>query len=160
MRSGGYPSPSTPYVTAIMRANRGRNTGPELRLRRLLHAAGHRYRVNYPIRLDERGPILVDIAFPRVGLAVLVDGCFWHSCPLHGSRPKANAEYWTAKLARNMERDSETTTRLGLAGWVVARFWEHEPPSDLAPRISLMLEELTRIMDDKEAASAERRVWP
>jgi DNA mismatch endonuclease (patch repair protein) len=86
---------------------------------------------------------MVDIAFPRVHLAVFVDGCFWHSCPLHGSMPKANAEYWSPKLARNVERDRETTTRLGLAGWVVARFWEHESPSDLAHRTAEILEELT-----------------
>ncbi|MGO9582198.1 MAG: very short patch repair endonuclease, partial [Acidimicrobiales bacterium] len=62
-----------------MRANPSRNTGPELRIRSLLHANGLRYRVNYPVRPDDGRPILVDIAFTKLRLAVFVDGCFWHA---------------------------------------------------------------------------------
>jgi DNA mismatch endonuclease (patch repair protein) len=76
--------------------------------------------------------IRVDIVFPRPRLAVFVDGCFWHCCPEHGGRPKANAEYWTPKLARNVERDRQTDARLRSAGWTVLRIWEHVPPDRAA----------------------------
>ncbi|MGC1185191.1 MAG: very short patch repair endonuclease [Candidatus Dormiibacterota bacterium] len=119
-----------------MRANPSRDTGPEVRLRRLLHAAGFRYRVNYSVRVDGSRPVSVDIAFTGVQVAVFVDGCFWHSCPEHGSVPKVNAQYWPAKLRRNAERDLETTRRLQRAGWEVARFWEHEHPAGITDRIA------------------------
>jgi len=133
--NAAYPTPSTPYVRAIMRANRSRDTGPELRLRHVLHSAGLRYRVNYTIRTDGKRPITVDVAFTRVHLAVFVDGCFWHSCPEHGTTPAANATYWSPKLARNVERDREASATLELAGWTVARFWEHDEPTRAARRI-------------------------
>lgn len=125
-----------------MRANPSKNTGPELRLRRLLHAAGLRYRVNFASRVDGGRPVSVDIAFTRAKLAVFVDGCFWHSCPEHGSVPKANAQYWPAKLRRNVERDRETTRRLQMAGWVVTRLWEHEDPPRAASRVIALLREM------------------
>lgn len=131
----GYPTPASPAASAIMRANRSSDTGPELRLRRLLHAAGLRYRVNYAIRVDDGRRISLDIAFTRGKLAIFVDGCFWHSCPLHGSVPKNNPNYWPAKLKRNVERDQESTRRLQLAGWEVVRCWEHESPDLVAMRI-------------------------
>jgi DNA mismatch endonuclease Vsr len=88
---------SSPAVRRNMQANRGRDTGPELRLRRLLHAAGRRYRVEWPMPGDRRRRI--DIAFPRRKIAVFVDGCFWHRCPNHYVSPKANAEFWDTKSA-------------------------------------------------------------
>jgi DNA mismatch endonuclease, patch repair protein len=103
-----YPHPSSPTATVIMKANSGRNTAPELRLRSLLHAAGLRYRVHLPIRIDSGRPISVDIAFPRWKVAVFVDGCFWHGCQVHRTVPRANGSYWGPKLVRNAERDQET----------------------------------------------------
>lgn len=132
----GYPFPSTPSATAIMKANPSKNTRPELRLRTLLHACGLRYRTNYPIRAGEGRPILVDVAFTRLKLAIFMDGCFWHACPIHGSVPKANVAYWSPKLERTVERDRETTARLELAGWSVLRFWEHEEPREVCSRIA------------------------
>ncbi|SNS38874.1 DNA mismatch endonuclease Vsr [Geodermatophilus pulveris] len=64
-----------------------------------------------------------------------MDGCFWHGCPLHLRMPRANPDYWPAKIARNMERDRETNEKLTEAGWRVLRFWEHEDPDDVARRI-------------------------
>jgi DNA mismatch endonuclease (patch repair protein) len=101
----------------------------------ILDAKGLRYRVHYSIRVNGDRPISVDLAFTRVKLAVFVDGCFWHACPVHGSMPKANADYWPQKLRGNVDRDQLTTRRLQLAGWHVARFWEHEDLSDVATRI-------------------------
>ena len=117
-----------------MRSNRRRDTGPELALRRLLHAAGLRYRVDAPIR-TERRLVRPDVVFTRRRLAVFVDGCFWHQCPEHGTRPKDPTGYWTPKLQRNVERDRETTEALEEAGWVVLRIWEHVPPVDAAAQV-------------------------
>lgn len=116
-----------------MQSNRGRDTGPELAVRRLLHASGLRYRVDLaPVKgLRSRA----DIVFTRRRLAVFIDGCFWHRCPEHATFPKTNAAYWLPKLDRNAERDAETTRRLEEAGWRVMRFWEHESPSEIAGAI-------------------------
>ncbi len=73
-----------------------------------------------------------DIVFGPTRVAVFVDGCFWHSCPTHATRPKANAAWWRTKLERNVERDRETDGELSNAGWVVLRFWEHDDPISAA----------------------------
>lgn len=77
----------------------------------------------------------IDICFPRLKVAVFVDGCFWHGCPLHATSPKANADWWRSKLARNQERDAETSAHLRELGWTVLRFWSHESAVDVAERI-------------------------
>lgn len=107
-----------------MRANRGRDTGPELALRRELHGRGLRYRVDHPLPFDRRRR--ADVLFTRAKVAVFIDGCFWHGCPEHWTVPRSNAKFWSDKIARNRARDAETTERLQEAGWVVLRFWEHE----------------------------------
>ncbi|MFJ2814301.1 very short patch repair endonuclease [Streptomyces sp. NPDC087294] len=115
-----------------------KNTNAELAVRRLLHAAGLRYRVEYPVPGMARRRI--DVAFTRARVAVLIDGCFWHGCPQHATRPKANAEWWQAKLDRNMARDRETTDHLTAAGWTVLRFWEHESPESVAVQVAATVE--------------------
>ena len=67
--------------------------------------------------------------FTRRRIAVFVDGCFWHSCPLHATVPLANRQWWVEKLRRNVDRDRETDRHLEGLGWTVLRFWEHENPS-------------------------------
>lgn len=109
-----------------MKANRSANTGPELALRRALHAAGFRYRLGRRIQLATRG-VRPDLVFPRNRVAVFVDGCFWHGCPQHGRRPSDPTGYWRAKLDRNRERDLAVDRELSQAGWHVVRLWEHEP---------------------------------
>lgn len=108
------------------------NTQPELDLRRRLHAAGLRYRVDHPPLPGFRRR--ADIVFTRRKIAVFVDGCFWHSCPEHATAPKANAEWWAAKLETNRMRDTDTDKILTEAGWTVIRIWEHEN-SDAAASI-------------------------
>ena len=73
----------------------------------------------------------IDIAFTRRKVAVFVDGCFWHRCPIHYVPPQANATFWDAKIRGNTERDVETTVQLETDGWLVLRFWEHERPCDI-----------------------------
>lgn len=117
-----------------MAAVRWRDTKPELSLRQALHSRGLRYRVN--MRLDLPGiRVRPDIVFTRRKLAVFVDGCFWHGCPLHATQPKDNARFWAAKLSRNVARDREQNSALLAAGWTVLRFWEHESPQTAADRV-------------------------
>ncbi len=66
---------------------------------------------------------------------MFVDGCYWHGCPEHHTQPATNAEYWADKIARNIERDAETTDYLQQAGWTVLRFWEHEDPESVADQV-------------------------
>lgn len=122
-----YPAPKDASASAVGRSNRRKDTKPEVALRRALHRHGLRFRKDYAIRVDDARPIRVDIAFTRARLAVMVDGCFWHGCPQHGTTPKSNTEYWAPKLARNMERDREDDRRLAADGWLVQRIWEHVP---------------------------------
>lgn len=137
---------SSPGVAKSMRSNRRRDTTPELALRKLLHAQGYRYRVDYaPLQTQRRRR--ADIVFTRWHLAVFVDGCFWHGCPLHATHPVTNREYWDTKLARNIARDAETTAMLEEAGWAVLRFWEHTSAEDAARCIRRELE-LMRSSDD------------
>jgi len=120
-----YPHPLNPGRSANMRANRRKDTKPELALRRALHAQGYRYRKDY--RLELAGArVRPDIAFTARRVAVFVDGCFWHCCPDHGSQPANNTWYWEPKLARNVERDRAADAALAAAGWSVVRIWEHE----------------------------------
>jgi len=113
-----------------MSKQRARDTKPEKELRSLLHARGLRYRVDYsPIPQSRRR---ADVVFTRARVAVLVHGCFWHSCPVHSTKPKANAQWWKEKLERNVERDHETRQALADQEWTVLEFWEHEDPQTAA----------------------------
>jgi DNA mismatch endonuclease (patch repair protein) len=119
-----YPFPTSAGVTANMKANRRTDTKPELALRAALHALGYRYRKDFRLDLPLRR-VRPDVAFTRRKVAVFVDGCFWHACPEHGSKPKSNEWYWSPKLARNVERDRAADEALVQAGWTVVRLWEH-----------------------------------
>ncbi|MFH8472894.1 very short patch repair endonuclease [Streptomyces sp. NPDC018000] len=125
--------PSSPGVSARMSQQASRDTAPEVAVRKLLHASGYRYRVNE--RVPNMSRRTIDIAFTRCKVAVFLDGCFWHGCPVHATQPKSNAEWWRQKLDRNMARDRETTAHLESGGWTVLRFWEHESAEDVAGRI-------------------------
>src|SRR5207244_7961450 len=105
------PPPSSANARATMRANRPADTQPERLLRSELHRRGLRFRKNMLLKV---GGVRArpDVLFTRMRVAVFVDGCFWHDCPDHGTSPKANSEYWAAKLAVNKERDRRTTAAL------------------------------------------------
>lgn len=127
------PRPSSRAALARMKAAKPRDTAPEKALRSALHRRGLRFRIDEkPLQsLNRRA----DIVFRSVKVAVFVDGCFWHGCPIHGTQAKANAEYWTWKIRQNQERDLDTTSRLEAAGWVVIRVWEHEDPEEASQKI-------------------------
>lgn len=105
---------------------RSKDTGSELTLRKAVWKEGLRY------RLHTRLPGTPDLAFPGARVAIFVDGCFWHGCPDHYTRPVRNAEFWRAKLKRNRDRDKRVDRELKAAGWLVVRIWEHELRDDLS----------------------------
>jgi DNA mismatch endonuclease (patch repair protein) len=125
--------PLTEGVRARMRSQRARDTAPEIAIRRLLHLAGLRYRVDVAPEPGLRRR--ADIVFTRTRVAVFVDGCFWHRCPAHGIEPRNNADWWRLKLDRNVARDRHTDETLSELGWTVLRIWEHESPAEAAERI-------------------------
>jgi DNA mismatch endonuclease (patch repair protein) len=136
-------TPSSAGVSERMSRVRRRDTAPELELRSELHRRGLRYRVD---RRPLKGiPSRADIVFGPAKVAVYVDGCFWHSCPEHGTMPRSNEAFWQDKLGRNQERDAAVNEALAAAGWTVVRIWEHEEIEPAADRV--------------EAAVRESRGW-
>lgn len=114
-----------------------RDTKPELALRRELWRRGLRYRVDVaPIEGLRRR---ADLVFGRTKVAVYVDGCYWHGCPVHATLPKANRTWWIAKLEANFRRDRDTDTRVHDAGWAVVRVWEHEAVVEAADRVQTVV---------------------
>ncbi|NBB63939.1 DNA mismatch endonuclease Vsr [Pseudomonas sp. ODNR1LW] len=136
--------------SAVMRRVKGRDTGPELAVRRMLRAAGIGY------RLGGAGlPGKPDVTMKGRRLALFVHGCFWHGhdCQRGARRPKANAEYWTAKIARNRDRDARTTAELEVRGWRVLTVWECElRRPDAAERLT------TAVLGQAAAVSAAAAV--
>lgn len=116
--------PSSQAASNRMRANRSRDTKPELRLRSELHRRGHRFRIDF--KPAESLRTRADIVFTRMRVAVFVDGCFWHGCPEHGTSPRSNARFWREKIETNRRRDQRITKELMRLGWDVIRVWEHE----------------------------------
>jgi len=121
-----------------MQANRGRDTAPELRLRRELHRRGSRYLVDIaPLRgLRCRA----DLVFTKQRVAVFVDGCFWHGCPDHVTWPKANSDWWRTKINATVVRDRRNDAALAGTGWTVIRVWEHESTVRAADRVQAVLQ--------------------
>lgn len=139
---------STPASRKVMKANKSRDTKPELALRSAIHQLGLRYRVDAPPidGLRRRA----DIVFPAARVAVFSDGCYWHGCPDH-YRPakKNNREFWSDKISKNRARDRDTDARLAEAGWFVIRVWEHESPVDAASRIAEAVRLAAQLPGDK-----------
>jgi DNA mismatch endonuclease (patch repair protein) len=102
-----------------MAAIHSKNTKPEIILKEALSAKGLKYEMHY-------GSDKIDMAFPSEKIAVFVDGCFWHGCPIHSHRIGTNEAYWQPKLEKNKERDKLKSEKLTMEGWTVLRFWEHD----------------------------------
>ena len=132
-----------------MQAIRSRDTKPEQLIRRLVHAQGLRYRVAArPLPQLRR---TADMVFRPAKVAVFIDGCYWHGCPDHYVPPKTNPGYWSDKVVGNVTRDRDTDRKLEDAGWLVLRFWEHEPSDECAARIS------TAVQQGREALESEKK---
>lgn len=113
-----------------MQGNRSRDTKPELAVRRAAHALGLRYRVSARPLPGSR--MTADLVFRQAKVAVFVDGCFWHGCPLHFKLPTTNEGYWHKKIEGNRLRDLAAVENLERNGWVACRFWAHEDPLAVA----------------------------
>ena len=109
--------------SALMAKIKSKDTGPEMRVRRLAHALGYRFRLH---RKDLPGK--PDLVFPRLRKAILVHGCFWHRHPgcKQASEPKSRVDFWQAKFLRNMTRDADALMALEILGWDVLVVWECE----------------------------------
>ena len=127
------PPSSSIEASQRMKRVRQRDTGLEIALRRELHRAGLRFRIQRQVLASIRRK--ADVVFPTAKVAIFVDGCFWHACPLHATWPKANADWWREKLTSNVHRDRETDAAFFSAGWRCVRVWGHEDPVTAAMTI-------------------------
>lgn len=135
--------------------NRAKNTGPELKLRQTLWRLGFRYRVN-----DKRLPGKPDIVLPKYRTVIFIHGCFWHghkNCKYY-TIPKTNTEFWTAKVARNQERDQNVWRQLEAKGWSVIIVWECQlKNADLEETLERVKAEIIRNGEKYRSAQNERR---
>jgi DNA mismatch endonuclease, patch repair protein len=123
----------SPHVRRKMQSQRRKDTALEIAVRRSLHAAGVRYRVDVRPEPDLR--TRGDIVWRGLKVVVFLDGCFWHGCPEHGTSPKRNSAWWAEKLESNVRRDRRADELLQERGWHVLRFWEHEDPTYIVERV-------------------------
>ncbi len=143
MKRADRPAASNEATQRRMRTQKRRETRPELGLRHELWARGLRYRVDaqLPLAAHRRR---ADLLFRGARVAVFVDGCYWHACPVHGTMPKSNKEWWNNKLRMNVQRDRDTDTKLAELGWRSVRIWEHEDPMKAADYVEAIVWERTR----------------
>ena len=143
------PAPTSIVTTNVMKANKGKDTKPELMVRQMIRELGYPgYRLNW-----KKAPGRPDIAFPGRKIAIFVNGCFWHRCPLcNYPLPKAHSDFWKQKFERNVERDSRKIKELEAAGWTVLTIWECE----LKQRDQL-LERLQRFLSNSDGIHNSRR---
>jgi DNA mismatch endonuclease, patch repair protein len=135
-----HPGSTSEAQSAANRGVRRSDTKPEKAVRSMLHRLGYRFRKDRYLVLAE-GAVRArpDIIFTKRRLAIFIDGCFWHLCPVHGRVPSSNPKYWVPKLEGNVRRDQVTTAALRQAGWTVLRFWEHVPPEEIVEQIGRVL---------------------
>lgn len=126
-RDGRSPIPTNEFTSKIMRANKGKNTSPELALRSSLRRIGVTgYRIHWKKALGNP-----DIAFPGKKIAIFIHGDFWHQCPVCNlPLPKTNTIFWKNKLDRNVQRDDKIISTLKDQGWLTIVIWEHEIKAD------------------------------
>jgi DNA mismatch endonuclease (patch repair protein) len=117
----------------------GENTGPEIKIRKMLFARGIRgYRIQFNI------PGKPDLVFTKKKIAIFIDGCFWHKCPVCFQEPETRKEFWMKKIGSNVERDKKVNQQLQDEGWRVIRIWEHEirkEPDKVVQRIDNLLKD-------------------
>ena len=136
---------------------RGKNTKPEILVRKGLHARGFRFRLH-----DKRLPGRPDIVLPKYGVAIMVNGCFWHGhkgCR-NATKPKSNVEFWEAKIARNLHRDEVTNAHLEALEWHVITVWECElrTGSQLEDRLNALAEEIRYAGNCKIQTEIQRKL--
>ena len=135
---------------------RGKNTKPEILVRKGLHARGFRFRLH-----NKKLPGSPDIVLPKYGVAIMVNGCFWHGhkgCR-YATKPKSNVEFWETKIARNRHRDEVTNAHLEALGWHVVTVWECELSTGLQldDRLNALAEEIQCVGELKKIKEGEKR---
>ena len=136
---------------------RGKDTKPEILVRKGLHARGFRFRLQ-----DRKLPGRPDIVLPKYGVAIMVNGCFWHGhkgCR-YATKPKSNIEFWETKIARNKHRDEVTSAHLEALGWTVIVVWECElrGKETAEARIQTLAEEIRSSGELKKQKEDRRRL--
>lgn len=128
IRDGRSPIPDKEITSKIMSAIKGKNTKPELILRKVLWHNGLKgYRLHW-----KKAPGKPDIAFPGKKVAIFVNGCFWHRCPhCQPPQPKSNMHFWDEKFRKNIERDRKKLSLLDKEGWTSLVIWECQIKNDL-----------------------------
>jgi DNA mismatch endonuclease, patch repair protein len=146
-RDGRAPLPRTRATSNVMRANKGKDTGPEMALRKALrdHGLGG-YRLHW-----HNAPGRPDICYPGRALAIFVNGCFWHRCPrCNLDLPRTHPEFWSSKFSRNVERDSRKVIELQEVGWKVLVVWECEISED----VEAVVEKIRKVLDPSRSFNA------
>jgi DNA mismatch endonuclease (patch repair protein) len=133
-----------------MRAVRRSGTAAELALRAEVDRLGLKYRVDEQVAGTRAR---ADLLFEDAAIVVLMDGCFWHSCPSHSTSAKANSDWWRRKLENNRRRDMSADEQLHNLGWIVLRFWEHDDPKLAAQRITEIVAERVSTIPAREMAA-------
>ena len=118
-----------------MAAIKGKNTKPELVIRKELHRLGFRYRIHYSAL-----PGKPDLVFPKYKAVIQIHGCFWHKCPKCFNKPKTNKKYWLPKIENNVKRDRKNSRILKKEGYKVIRIWEHEIKKDFYKVLTKIVE--------------------
>jgi len=131
------PKPTSDIIRVRMERQLRRDTGPELAVRKELHHRGIRFRVDVKPEPDLR--MRGDLVWRGRKVVVMIDGCYWHGCPTHGTSAKNNAQWWREKIGANVERDRRHDAALHERGWTVMRFWEHEDPIRVADAIEAVV---------------------
>ncbi|MBR4299300.1 MAG: DNA mismatch endonuclease Vsr [Bacteroidales bacterium] len=136
---------------------RGKDTKPEIRVRKGLHRRGFRFRLQ-----DRRLPGRPDITLPKYGVAIMVNGCFWHGhkgCR-YATKPRTNPEFWETKIERNRHRDEVTTAHLEALGWTVITVWECELRGKAAAeaRIEALAEDIRKAGEMKLQQKRTRHI--
>ena len=136
---------------------RGKDTKPEIRIRKGLHMRGFRFRLQ-----DRRLPGRPDITLPKYGVAIMVNGCFWHGhkgCR-YATKPRTNPEFWETKIERNRHRDEVTTAHLEALGWTVITVWECELRGKAAAeaRIEALAEDIRKAGEMKLQQKRTRHI--
>jgi len=144
IRDGRSPIPKNEVTSKVMSANKGKDTKPELLLRKELWKNNIKgYRLHW-----KKVPGSPDMAFPKKKLAIFINGCFWHRCPhCNLSLPKSNTEFWKEKFDRNIARDKKKNELLKNIGWKVIVIWECMIKNDILDSVNNIKKELEKYAD-------------
>lgn len=144
IRDGRSPIPIEEVTSKVMSSNKGKNTKPELMLRKELWKYNIKgYRLHW-----KKAPGRPDIAFPKKKLAIFINGCFWHRCPkCNLSLPKTNTTFWKDKFDNNVIRDKKKIELLKSNGWNVIIVWECMIKNNIFDAINVIKKELVKYED-------------